>query len=112
MIYLHNVTTRLRVCIDTVDSCLDQLLLEVTQLLHVIACLLHFDLGVSAYDTEASAGCVKEASVKLGKDIRHLATVIVSNHCVAHTESVQIGVQTLQTFLFQIVCDDGTCVLH
>lgn len=53
--------------------------------------LLDLDLRVATDNTKAGARGVEEATIELLEDGWHLATIIVYNDGVAHSETVQVG---------------------
>lgn len=83
-----------------------------TQLLDIFARLLHFDLLVTRDDTKAGAGSVEETSVKLGEYFGKLAAILVAHDHVRDAETVAVCIQTLETLLLDVVCNQDACVLH
>ena len=91
--YLHNIAARLRVGIYAIDGRLNQFLLKVTKFAHVILCLLDLNAWITGDNTETRTWSIKQASIKLLENIRHLPSVIVGYNTIGNAQSVQVGVQ-------------------
>lgn len=98
--------------VDAVDGGLDELLLQMTELLNVLLRAGHLDLWLTGDHTKTGAWRIEQNAVKFVENLRQLAAIVGHDHCVIHSQTVQIGVQRLQPLLLGVVGNKASSVFH
>ncbi|KAL0941007.1 uncharacterized protein CTRU02_203770 [Colletotrichum truncatum] len=109
---VNDVTARLAVVVDRVNSSKDKLLLGVREQHEISLRLVGLDASILGNDTGTRARGIEQDTVETAHGLRELTSVVVGDDDVASTQTVNVTDQTLGTLLAGIVGNDHAGVLH